>query len=307
MTDKTAATSQAAWPLLSEGLSAARLDAHRLRHLIHRALKLVETAEERDQIYRLAGDIIQAVPGVLESMEAHLDRTTYALVVLGEEHLRDRLSYNDRNLVDDATHRAKPFGGNQPKQAPSAAQRVARRYLARELDPQLGWPGGACHLIHRVQEEAPPRAVEPLTDHVETFGELPKRTERGIYTHNKFPLSGLRFLKGMVLTPHAQHRMDQRNVTVADLKVLFKHWDAAFVRGRELAGGTPRKPALRLLAQQAREWEAAISYKERIDWVDPAIRLRVVFEVNAGMAEVVTVMWPGMPDPRPPGEGACKI
>jgi len=127
--NREATSSQAAWALLTEGVAASRLDAHRLQHLTARVLAMVEKSPAKEHLYQVAGDIIQAVPARLEALERNLDRTSYALAVLGEDHLRDRLPLADRKMVDDATEKASPFGPSSPRQSEMAA-RVARR--ARE-------------------------------------------------------------------------------------------------------------------------------------------------------------------------------
>jgi len=121
------ASSQAAWALLTEGVTAARLEAHRLRHLMTRATTLVDKSEQREHLYQVAGDIVQGIPARLEALERNLDRTSYALSVLGTDHLRDVLPMTDRKVVDDATAHARPFGGgNRPV---TSAQRVADRFM----------------------------------------------------------------------------------------------------------------------------------------------------------------------------------
>ena len=126
--DKQAGQTQLAWALLTEGVAQARLDAHRLRHLLSRALKLVENSPAKEHLYEAAGDMITLAPRRMDALETALDRTSYALSVLGTDHLRDRLPIEDRAIVDDATHKARPFAAPQVS---DAAERVASRYLRR--------------------------------------------------------------------------------------------------------------------------------------------------------------------------------
>jgi len=120
--DKNAGQTQVAWALITEGVAQARLDAYRLRHLVSRALKLVENSEAKEHLYEVAGDILTVAPRRLEALEATLDRLTYALSVLGTDHLRERLPMEDRAVVDDAVHQTRPF----------LASRVAYRYLMKK-------------------------------------------------------------------------------------------------------------------------------------------------------------------------------
>lgn len=123
MSDKQAGQTQVAWALLTEGVSQARLEAHRLRHTMNRVQTMVDKSPAKEHLYERAGDIIMALPRRLEALETALDRTSYALSVLGAEHLRERLPMADRALVDDAAHKGAPFG--------RSAARVAERYLRR--------------------------------------------------------------------------------------------------------------------------------------------------------------------------------
>lgn len=124
---KKDASSQAAWALLTEGVSAARLELHRLQHLVNRALELVQASEQREQFHRMAGDIIVAIPKRLEQAQTHLDRTSYALSKLGEDFLASRLSISDKTIVEEAVDPA----GNGPMRA-TLSERVAARWLAKQ-------------------------------------------------------------------------------------------------------------------------------------------------------------------------------
>jgi hypothetical protein len=129
MDDKTA-SSQAAWALITEGVTRARIDAHRLRHLIDRGLHLIEDSEHREHFYQMAGDLIMGVPERLQSLELALDRTSLALSKMGESFLEARLPLSDKTMVDEAV--AAAFGGSQQRHS-EAARRVADRYLRRKL------------------------------------------------------------------------------------------------------------------------------------------------------------------------------
>lgn len=124
---KQASETQVAWALLSEATTAARLEVHRLRHLVARGMQIVDASDERDHIYQVAGDLLMTVPQRMDTLERHLDRLSYALSVLGADHLRDRLPMSDRALVDEATHKARPF---TPAEIPRSAARVSHRFLA---------------------------------------------------------------------------------------------------------------------------------------------------------------------------------
>lgn len=128
MSDKTA-SSEVAWALLTEGVTASRLEAHRLKHLLSRALRLVEESDHKEHLYEVAGDVIKGVPKRLQALENQLDKTSYVLTVLGEDYLRNRLSLSDRYQVDDAVKDAHPFGSRREKR--SLVERVLSRVAAR--------------------------------------------------------------------------------------------------------------------------------------------------------------------------------
>lgn len=125
------ASSQVSWSLLTEGVTQARIEAHRVRLLVDRAMSLVETSVAKDHLWQVGGDIIQGLPQRLSELERALDRTNYALVVMGEEFLRGRIGIDDRTEVDEAikTH---PYAGVREKQD-SVAVRVANRYLRAQF------------------------------------------------------------------------------------------------------------------------------------------------------------------------------
>jgi len=95
------AESQASWALLTQGVTSARLEAHRMRQLIQRALQVIENSPHREEIYQQAGDVIMNLPDRLDRLDNLLDRTAYALSVAGKEFLHSRISLVDRKLVDD--------------------------------------------------------------------------------------------------------------------------------------------------------------------------------------------------------------
>lgn len=120
------ASSQVSWSLLTEGVTQARVEAHRLRLMLDRALALVDTSTAREHLWQVGGDLIQGLPERLTDLERSLDRTSYALVVMGEDFLRGRIPADDRYVVDEAT-KAHPYASTRSKD--SLAERVAHRHL----------------------------------------------------------------------------------------------------------------------------------------------------------------------------------
>ena len=125
------ASSQAAWALLTQGVVSARVEAHRLKHLVNRATQIIESSPHKESIYQVAGDILQAMPRRLERLEIDLDRTSLALAKMGETFLEARLPLKDKTQVDEAVTPA--FGGGGVRFA-SAVDRVSVRFLIAQLE-----------------------------------------------------------------------------------------------------------------------------------------------------------------------------
>jgi hypothetical protein len=126
---KKTASSQAAWALLTEGVTSARIEAHRLRHLISRVQKLVEQSTHREHIEQIAGDILLAVPKRLDHLEIDLDRTALALIKMGEEFLDARLPLSDKVRVEEAVMPA--FGGGKMR---TSVDKLAQRWLRAGIE-----------------------------------------------------------------------------------------------------------------------------------------------------------------------------
>lgn len=130
------ASSQAAWALVVGGVTDARVETHRLHRLVDKVLTLVETSEAREHLYQVAGDLIMGIPARIVRIESRLDETSYALALMGEDHLKDRLQLDRRVLVEETIDGAPAFGTQTPRSAARLvlrhmAKSVARRYLER--------------------------------------------------------------------------------------------------------------------------------------------------------------------------------
>ena len=137
-------------------------------------------------------------------------------------------------------------------QYPTSHRRSNLKYA--DLSPQLGWPGGRCHVVDRIQQEVRnPRQRELLISEVETGGDLDNQEAGIIYD----PISerGAGIFPKMILSRHILYRMDLRNITVHDLRVAFKEFSDLYERGMQLRNQPNlRKPRLRQLRDQALEW-----------------------------------------------------
>jgi hypothetical protein len=124
------AGSQAGWALISGGVNAARVEAHRLHQLVEKVLRLVESSSEKEHLFQVAGDLIIGIPKRIERIEQQLDETGYALSIMGKEHLKDRLPISERTKVEETVEGVPAFGS--PMHHDSAV-RVLERYLAQRV------------------------------------------------------------------------------------------------------------------------------------------------------------------------------
>jgi hypothetical protein len=300
--------------LLTEGASNASLEAHRLRQMLHRALILVESSNQREHLYEVAGDIIVEFPRHLQQLERHLNRLQYALAALGRNQLRDRIPLSDRYTVEYALQDAmfpivsdegqSPFPPKKPVDA--MAQRVARRYQNRQADlnPPLGVPGGPCHAMQRINLRVrDPKLRKGLIEKVEEGYDLDNREAVKVYAleEREGGVEGTPF-RSMVLTAHVQFRMDQRAISVADLKAAFLKFQEEY--GKEKSRNSP----------VWQRWESDLDRGEAIRWDSPT-GLTVVFTTRSvgtdpkgrklRQATLVTTYWRNKADPRPVPVEAC--
>lgn len=303
MRNKTSGSSQATWALLAEGASAARIEAHRLRADLSRAMKLIESSDHREQVYRLAGDLLEEAPHRIAALERHLDRTCYALSLLGKDNLRDTLPLHDRKLVDEAVERSSPMF---PAQLTRSSERVARRYLESKVPDlrEIGYPGGPCQVIHRIRDSLPPQKAERIVDQVEVGLSVPSDEIASVYPpRSSDGIAGTFFTK-VALTVHGQYRMDFRHVTLSWIRHLLKKFHAHYLD--LLSARDPRVDKLtdQLLRGIQVEW----SYGDyelvfRTSDVKSAIRGSRKAVVSC-TANIITVIDQGHRT-RPPGEGGC--
>ena len=101
---KKKSSSQASWSILSQGVSSARVEAHIVRTHMNQMIEAIkENSQLADEIYKRCGDNFEALPRHLSKLERSLDRTNYALISMGSEWYRQRLTHEDREMVDMAS------------------------------------------------------------------------------------------------------------------------------------------------------------------------------------------------------------
>ena len=150
-----------------------------------------------------------------------------------------------------------------------------------DLNPPLGVAGGPCKVVDRIlQNVRNPRLRENLTEGAET-GALSNSEARKVYPIATTE-SGSGF-KSFSITPHAQYRMDFRSITVKDVEAALN----SFIKW--LMGVKDTNPS----------WYEDTLNQTEIAWIDPKTRLKVVFGLDGGNVQIITVFWKGEQDPAP--------
>ena len=126
MSDKNA-SSQAAWALLTCGVSESRVEAHRIRHLVDRLQKMADHPQVGEFVYAILGDVVEGLPARVHALERTLDRTGYALSKMGQDFLKGRIPVSDRTHVEEAVNST----GFSKDQASVVAERHRKRVAGR--------------------------------------------------------------------------------------------------------------------------------------------------------------------------------
>lgn len=144
---KKKSSSQASWSILSQGVSSARVESHIVRTHMNQMIETIrENPQLAEEIYKRCGDNFEALPRHLSKLERSLDRTNYALISMGSDWYRQRLTHEDREMVDMASkYNPTPFPSTSKQ---SSAERVAKMRFEDfiiehideliKLDPEFG-------------------------------------------------------------------------------------------------------------------------------------------------------------------------
>jgi len=156
-----------------------------------------------------------------------------------------------------------------------------------DLNPNLGWPGGPCQVVERIEERVrAPRLREDLAEKVEQGDKLTNPEAAKVYTVETDRGGGM--FRQIKITPHAQYRMDQRNITVNDLRLTLANFSKKLNDWK---------------SRHAWEWDTFVRDTQRgepIEWEDPKHSgLRTIFVHQHGTAVIISVYWKGLADPRP--------
>lgn len=123
---KVIASSQASWSILSEGVSSSRVEAHIIRTHINQMVEAIkEHPKLAEEVFKRCGDNFEAIPKHMAKLERSLDRTNYALITMGKDWYRQRLTHEDREMVDMAAkYNPTPFPSASKQ---SSIDRVIKR------------------------------------------------------------------------------------------------------------------------------------------------------------------------------------
>ena len=163
-----------------------------------------------------------------------------------------------------------------------------------DLSPPLGFPGGPCQVVERIQDVRNPRLREELIEDVEKGNKLDNAEASQVYDlETERGATGTRF-KRLVLTPHAQYRMDQRGVTVNEVRLALQSFHKAW--GDFKSRGDVR----------AKEWGDKLQSSSPLLWTDPKLHLAIAITAPGKGEDVrlVTTYWVGQSDPR---ATSCKV
>lgn len=167
-----------------------------------------------------------------------------------------------------------------------------------DLSPPLGYPGGPCQVIQRIHSTVRnPKLRDELVDDVEGYKGLSNTDATKVYKLETEKGIKAKFLSRLRITPHAQYRMDQRGITIQDVRTGLMLFAREFYDSKSQQGHFYR----------SRSEELARG--EKILWVAKKIgRLALVF-VSAGQGAItlVTAYWEGLGDPKPVDESVCKV
>ena len=161
--------------------------------------------------------------------------------------------------------------------------------------PPLGYPGGPCHTMQRIHDNVKnPKLVDNLVDKLEEGKDLSNQEASKVYGGPEFEKGPHKMIESIVITSHAQYRMDQRGITVTEVRLALAGFVKAFYDGKS------RK------SPEFKQWSEDMAWGEPIKWIAKVPSgLTVVFQLKNKAANIVTVYWKNDQDPRPLSEEAC--
>jgi hypothetical protein len=142
------------------------------------------------------------------------------------------------------------------------------------------------------QEVGNPRLRDRIVDSIEEGVDISNADASKVYSVEKERGVGGKFLSQMEITAHAQYRMDQRGITVSEVRLALKQFRKAFYDAK--SQGSP----------QYHQWSSDMAWGGPIQWESP-MGLTVVFDGSRNKAAIITAYWTGQSNPRPKDEEEC--
>lgn len=160
-----------------------------------------------------------------------------------------------------------------------------------DLTPPLGVGGGTCKVVQRIEDKVrTPTLREDLAEKVE-HGEKLTNPEAAYIYDMGLPERGGGLFTTIRISAHAQYRMDQRGITVTDLRSFFTNLSKKVNDWK-----SQRAPEFLRLSK-------AVQQGGQFEWVDKQTKnLKVAFKFSGQTVDIITTFWEGKPDPKP---GTC--
>ena len=156
-----------------------------------------------------------------------------------------------------------------------------------DIHPPLGYPGGPCYVVQRIQDEvSDPKLRDALIHEVEQGDDLSNPEASRVYEIETVP--GVGNVRQLVIGPHSQYRMDLRGVNIPAIR-----------------------SALKMFQKQMNDWKSQhhwqydkhselLYHGEAINYTDPRMGLTIVFKMEGrDKFRLITTYWKGDPDPAP--------
>ena len=146
-----------------------------------------------------------------------------------------------------------------------------------DLNPPLGYPGGPCQVIERINEEVRgQKDRERLIQLVEDGEKLSNKDTSLIYDRDSEGRAKGSPFKQVLLTSHAQYRMDLRGVTVQEVKLALRNFHDMYQR-------------------DPMRWDRYFQTSKDFYWRDPKLDLSMVMLVGnysgSKAAQIISVWW----------------
>jgi len=167
---------------------------------------------------------------------------------------------------------------------------VARFLRRGDLSPPLGYPGGPCQVVDRIEHDIRnPRLRDQLVEEVEHNEPLSNPDAAKVYRTEQE--KGVGLSKHLSISPHAQYRMDLRGIPVPAIRAALASYSKLYFQLKSQKG-----PAFQAMDRDLRSG--------KVVWTDPKLNLTIVFtRSGANEITVITAYWVGDQDPKArPGE-----